>query len=38
MTLYTQKDRNIRKTWLLMAGFFGLVIGIGWTFSYIYQI
>ena len=37
MTLYTQKDRNIRKTWLLMAGFFGLVIGIGWTFSYIYQ-
>lgn len=36
MTLYTQKSRNIRKTWLLMAVFFGIVIGIGWIFSQVY--
>ncbi len=36
MTLYTQKSSNIRKTWLLMAAFFGVVIAIGWTFSQIY--
>ncbi len=36
MTIYNQKDANVRKTWLLMAVFFGIVIGIGWIFSQIY--
>ena len=36
MTLYTQSSNNIRKTWLLMAIFLGVVIGIGWIFSQIY--
>lgn len=35
-TLYTHQSANIRKTWLLMAAFFGAVIGIGWVFSQIY--
>ena len=29
-TLYTHKDANIRKTWLLMAVFFVMIIGIGY--------
>ncbi len=33
--LYTQKDANIRKTWLLMAVFLVFVIGLGYLFSYI---
>jgi heat shock protein HtpX len=33
-TLYTQKASNIRKTWLLMTGFFVLVIVLGWLISY----
>ena len=37
MTLYTRKSANIRKTWLLMAVFFGVVIGIGWVFSQVYS-
>lgn len=36
MTLYTQKAANMRKTWLLMTVFFGIVIGIGWVFANIY--
>jgi heat shock protein HtpX len=36
-TLYTHKDANIRKTWLLMTMFFLVVIGLGWFFSYYYQ-
>lgn len=36
-TLYTHKSANITKTWLLMATFFGLVIGIGWIVSYLYH-
>lgn len=36
-TLYTQQDRNVRKTWFLMAVFLIVVIGIGWGFSFIYQ-
>ena len=36
MTLYTHKSANIRKTWFLMAVFFGIVIGIGFVFSQIY--
>jgi len=35
-TLYTHQSANIRKTWLLMAAFFGIVIGIGWVFSAVY--
>ena len=37
MNIYAHKDANIRKTWLLMALFFGVVVGLGWTFSYIYD-
>lgn len=37
MTAYTHKSSNIRKTWLLMAMFFGIVIGIGWIFAQVYQ-
>ena len=36
MNLYAEKHKNIRKTWLLMALFFGVVIGIGWAFSRVY--
>lgn len=35
-TTYTHRDANIRKTWFLMIGFFLVVIGIGWAFSWIY--
>lgn len=35
-TLYTHKDSNIRKTWLLVTSFLIIVIGIGWVFSRIY--
>ena len=37
MNLYSHKDSNIRKTWLLMTTFFGIVIAIGWIFSQVYQ-
>lgn len=33
MTLYTQTDSNIRKTWLYLTGFLILVIGFGWVIS-----
>ena len=36
MTLYNEKTKNIRKTWVLMTVFFGVIIGIGWIFSQIY--
>lgn len=36
MTLYTQKDSNIRKTWFLLTFFFVLIIGIGFVFSQVY--
>lgn len=32
-TLYTHRDSNIQKTWLLMVGFLGVVIGLGWVVS-----
>lgn len=32
-SLYTHQGENIRRTWLLMGGFFLLVIGIGWLLS-----
>lgn len=34
MTLYDQKDKNIRKTWMLMAIFVVIVVAIAWVFSY----
>lgn len=34
--LYTHKDSNIRKTWLLFTLFFGVVMAIGWVFSQAY--
>jgi heat shock protein HtpX len=37
MTLYSQQDRNVAKTWILVAGFLSVVIGIGWFFSYLYN-
>lgn len=36
MDLYTNRDSNIRKTWLLFTLFFAAVIGIGWVFTQIY--
>ncbi|MBI4086800.1 zinc metalloprotease HtpX [Candidatus Kaiserbacteria bacterium] len=32
-TLYTHKDANIRKTWLLMALFLAVIIAVGWFIS-----
>ncbi|HDQ15766.1 MAG TPA: zinc metalloprotease HtpX [Bacteroidetes bacterium] len=37
MTLYTQVDSNIRKTWFLITIFLLLIIFIGWVFSYIFE-
>lgn len=36
-TLYTQQDKNIRKTWLLMTGFLVFVITVVWIFAQVYQ-
>jgi len=36
-TLYTHKDENIAKTWVLMALFFSVVIAIGWAVSYYFN-
>ncbi len=35
--LYSLKDSNIRKTWVIFALFLIVVIGAGWGFSYAYQ-
>lgn len=35
-SLYTHKDSNIRKTWLLFTVFLIVVIGIGWAFAQVY--
>lgn len=37
MTIYTQADSNIRKTWFLLGMFLVLVIGLGYFFSYYYD-
>ncbi len=34
-TLYTQQGRNVRKTWLLMTGFFVMVIAFGYVTAYL---
>ena len=36
-TAYKQVDSNVRRTWLIMTGFFIVVILIGWAFSWIYN-
>ena len=33
MTLYNQKDSNIRLTWIYLTGFLVFVIAIGWVFA-----
>jgi heat shock protein HtpX len=33
-SLYSEADKNVRNTWLLMLTFFLVVIGLGWAFSY----
>lgn len=35
-SLYSHKDANVRKTWLLFTVFFVVIIGIGFAFSQIY--
>ncbi len=35
-TIYTHKESNIRKTWLLFTLFLGVVIGIGYVMSQVY--
>ena len=37
MSIYREQSRNIRKTWLLMSLFFGVVMGVAWTFAQIYN-
>ena len=36
-TLYTHKDQNIAKTWVLMFVFLCVVIGVGWAVSYYFN-
>lgn len=35
-TLYTQQSRNVFRTWLLMLGFLGVIIGLGYMLAGIY--
>ncbi len=35
--MYTHKESNVRKTWVLFSAFFGLILAFGWFFSYMYQ-
>lgn len=37
-TLYTQQDKNIRKTWFLMAMFLAFIIFVTWIFSLVYAV
>ena len=36
-TLYTQQDKNVRRTWFLMTVFLVLVVALGWFIGYFYQ-
>jgi len=36
MTLYSQAESNLRKTWLLMTGFLIFIVALGWLFSYLF--
>ncbi len=35
VTLYTQADSNIRKTWAIILGFLVFIIALGWLFSFL---
>lgn len=35
--LYTHQEENVAKTWILMAGFLGIVVAIGWAISYYFN-
>lgn len=35
-SIYTQQSNNVRKTWLLMSLFFGIVIALGFVVSHMY--
>ena len=37
MTLYTQAESNIRKTWLFITLFLIFIIALGWLFSYLLE-
>lgn len=36
-TLYSFREKNIRKTWLLMSLFFIFIAGMGWFVSYYFE-
>jgi heat shock protein HtpX len=36
-TLYTEQDKNISKTWLLMATFLAVIVALGYFISYYYK-
>ena len=36
-TLYTQIERNVLKSWILISVFLIFIIGIGWFFSYLFN-
>jgi heat shock protein HtpX len=36
-TLYTEQDKNISKTWILMGVFLAVIVGLGYFISYYYQ-
>ncbi len=36
-TIYTEQSNNVRKTWLLMTLFFGIVIALGYVFAQVYN-
>ncbi len=36
-TLYSEADKNIQRTWVLMISFLIVVIGLGWAFSYLFE-
>lgn len=36
-TLYTHQSSNVTKTWILMTGFFVLVVGLGFVFAEVYR-
>jgi len=36
-TLYTQAEKNVRKTWILMTSFFIFIIFLGWLFSQVFN-
>jgi len=36
-SLYTHQEENVAKTWILMAGFFGVVMALGWAISYYFH-